>query len=48
MLLCFAFAFGLNALHIWPWASFLIVAGVCVLIGVAALIAVPWCASSAA
>lgn len=40
MLLCFAFAFGLNALHIWLWAAFLIVAGVCVLIiGTAALIA---------
>jgi len=40
MLLCFAFAFGLNALHIWLWAAFLIVAGTCVLIiGIAALIA---------
>lgn len=40
MLLCFAFAFGLNALHIWLWAAFLIVAGVCVLlIGLAALVA---------
>jgi uncharacterized membrane protein YqjE len=40
MLLCFAFAYGLNALGIWLWASFLIVAGVCVLIiGGAALIA---------
>ena len=40
MLLCFAFAFGLNALHIWLWASFLIVAGVCVLIiGIATLVA---------
>lgn len=40
MLLCFAFAFGLNALGIWLWAAFLIVAGVCVLlIGGAALIA---------
>ena len=40
MLLCFAFAYGLNALGIWLWASFLIVAGACVLIiGVAALIA---------
>jgi uncharacterized membrane protein YqjE len=40
MLLCFAFAYGLSALGIWLWASFLIVAGVCVLIiGVAALIA---------
>jgi len=40
MLLCFAFAFGLNALHIWLWAAFLIVAGSCLLIiGIAALIA---------
>ncbi len=40
MLLCFAFAYGLNALGIWLWASFLIVAGTCVLIiGIAALIA---------
>jgi uncharacterized membrane protein YqjE len=40
MLLCFAFAYGLNALGIWLWASFLIVAGVCVLIiGGAALVA---------
>jgi hypothetical protein len=40
MLLCFAFAFGLHALHIWLWAAFLIVAGTCLLIiGLAALIA---------
>jgi hypothetical protein len=40
VLLCFAFAFGLNAAGIWLWASFLIVAGVCVLlIALAALIA---------
>lgn len=40
VLLCFAFAYGLMALGIWPWASFLIVAGVCLaLIGLAALIA---------
>jgi predicted phage tail protein len=40
MLLCFAFAYGLSALHIWLWAAFLIVAGTCLLlIGVAALIA---------
>jgi uncharacterized membrane protein YqjE len=40
MLLSFAFAYGLNALGIWLWASFLIVAGVCVLIiGGAALVA---------
>ena len=41
VLLCFAFAYGLMALGIWPWASFLIVAGVCLLaIGLAALIAI--------
>ncbi len=40
MLVCFAFAYGLMSLGIWGWASFLIVAGVCVvLIAVAALIA---------
>ena len=40
MLLSFAFAYGLNTLGIWLWASFLIVAGTCVLIiGGAALIA---------
>jgi Putative Actinobacterial Holin-X, holin superfamily III len=40
MLLCFAFAYGLQALGIWSWASFLIVAGTCLLlIGFAALIA---------
>src|SRR5215469_12151769 len=40
MLLCFAFAYGLNTLGIWLWASFLIAAGTCVLIiGGAALIA---------
>lgn len=41
VLLCFAFAYGLMALGIWPWASFLIVAGTCLLlIAVAALIAI--------
>jgi uncharacterized membrane protein YqjE len=40
MLLCFAFAFGLQAVGIWLWAAFLIVAGVCILlIAIAALIA---------
>ena len=40
VLLCFAFAYGLVALGIWVWASFLIVAGTCLLlIGLAALIA---------
>lgn len=27
VMLCFALAYGLIALHIWPWAAFLIVAG---------------------
>jgi uncharacterized membrane protein YqjE len=41
VLLCFAFAYGLNALHIWLWASFLIAAGTCVLLtGLAALIGI--------
>jgi uncharacterized membrane protein YqjE len=41
VLLCFAFAYGLMALHIWGWASFLIVAGTCLLlILLAALIAI--------
>jgi hypothetical protein len=41
VLLCFAFAYGLMALHIWGWAAFLIVAGTCLLlIGLAALIAI--------
>jgi uncharacterized membrane protein YqjE len=32
MLLCFSLAYGLQALGIYPWASFLIVAGICVLL----------------
>jgi hypothetical protein len=40
VLLCFAFAYGLNAAGIWLWASFLIVAGACLLlIALAGLIA---------
>ena len=39
VLLCFAFALGLVALGIWPWAAFLIVSGTCVLLaGLAVLI----------
>jgi hypothetical protein len=39
VLLCFAFAYGLETLGIWLWAAFLIVAGTCVLlIGIAVLI----------
>jgi Putative Actinobacterial Holin-X, holin superfamily III len=32
VILCFAFAYGLNALGIWLWAAFLIVAGTLVLL----------------
>ena len=40
VMLCFAFAYGLVALGIWPWAAFLIVAGTLVLlIGLAGLVA---------
>jgi uncharacterized membrane protein YqjE len=38
MLLCFAFAYGLMALGIWGWASFLIVAGTCVLLAAIAVL----------
>ncbi len=39
MLACFSLAFGLISLGIWPWAAFLIVAGICVLLaGLAVLI----------
>src|SRR5215472_13853401 len=39
VVLCFAFAYGLNTLGIWLWASFLIVAGTLVLLtGLAMLI----------
>ncbi len=39
VLVCFAFAYGLIALGIWPWAAFLIVAGTCILLaGLAVLI----------
>jgi hypothetical protein len=37
VLLCFAFAYGLVALGISTWAAFLIVAGTCVLLAVAAV-----------
>jgi uncharacterized membrane protein YqjE len=37
MLLCFAYAYGLIALGIWAWASFLIVAGTCILLAAAAV-----------
>ena len=32
VMLCFALAYGLVALHIWPWAAFLIVAGALLLV----------------
>jgi uncharacterized membrane protein YqjE len=35
VMLCFALAYGLQALGIWDWASFLIVAGVCVVLAAA-------------
>ena len=39
MLGCFSLAYGLISLGIWAWASFLIVAGVCVLLaGLAVLV----------
>src|SRR5215469_16435500 len=39
VVLCFAFAYGLNTLGIWLWASFLVVAGTLVLLtGLAMLI----------
>ena len=37
VLLSIAYAFGLIALGIWPWAAFLIAAGTCVLLAVAAV-----------
>jgi uncharacterized membrane protein YqjE len=40
VLLCFAFAEGLIALGIYPWAAFLIVAGVCLLLAAIALLIV--------
>jgi uncharacterized membrane protein YqjE len=40
VLLCFAFAEGLIALGIYPWAAFLIVAGVCLLLAAIAVLIV--------
>ena len=37
MLLCFALAYGLMALGIWGWASFLITAGACVVLAAGAI-----------
>jgi hypothetical protein len=40
VMLCFALAYGLQAVGIWDWASFLIVAGVCVLLAALAVLVV--------
>jgi uncharacterized membrane protein YqjE len=40
MLLCFALAYGLNTLGVPLWASFLIVAGICVLLAALAILIV--------
>lgn len=37
VMLCFALAYGLITVGIWPWAAFLIVAGACVLLAGIAL-----------
>ena len=38
VMLCWAYAYGLNALGIWPWAAFLIVAGTLVVLGALAIL----------
>jgi uncharacterized membrane protein YqjE len=38
VLLCFAFAYGLMAAGLWAWASFLIVAGTCVVLATLAVL----------
>lgn len=40
VLLCFALAYGLNTLGVPLWASFLIVAGICVLLAAVAILVV--------
>jgi hypothetical protein len=40
VMLCFALAYGLQTLGVWNWASFLIVAGVCVVLAAATVGAV--------
>jgi uncharacterized membrane protein YqjE len=40
VMLCWAFAYGLVALGIWPWAAFLIVAGVLALLALLAILVV--------
>jgi uncharacterized membrane protein YqjE len=42
MLLSFAFAYGLNSVGIWLWASFLIVAGAYVLLAALAVLIGAW------
>ena len=38
VMLCWAYAYGLVALGIWPWAAFLIVSGTLVVLGVLAIL----------
>ncbi len=40
VMLCWAFAYGLVALGIWPWAAFLIVAGVLLVLALLAILIV--------
>ncbi len=40
VLACFALVYGLITLGIWPWAAFLIVAGLCVLLAAVAILIV--------
>ena len=40
VMLCFALAYGLQTLGVWDWASFLIVAGVCLVLAAIAVFVV--------
>jgi len=40
VMLCFALAYGLQTLGVWDWASFLIVAGVCLVLAAVAVLIV--------
>jgi uncharacterized membrane protein YqjE len=40
VMLCFALAYGLQTLGVWDWASFLIVAGVCLVLAAIAVLIV--------
>ena len=40
VMLCFALAYGLQTLGVWDWASFLIVAGVCLVLAALAVLIV--------